>query len=86
MFQSTRPTRGATLIEQPRLPKHLGVSIHAPHAGRDHSGFVLLLFNFGFQSTRPTRGATSIARHYYPIAMVSIHAPHAGRDFIHPNQ
>ena len=37
LFQSTRPMRGATdiaaLLRQPR-----GVSIHAPHAGRDASG------------------------------------------------
>src|SRR5207244_4222905 len=33
-FQSTRPTRGATAWLPSRLPG-AGVSIHAPHAGRD---------------------------------------------------
>ena len=38
MFQSTRPMRGATLFLLPILGGK-GVSIHAPHAGRDKNGF-----------------------------------------------
>src|ERR1035437_3992567 len=34
MFQSTRPTRGATCTRLPDYSSH-DVSIHAPHAGRD---------------------------------------------------
>ena len=57
-FQSTRPIRGATCFALViRLIK--GISIHAPHTGRDHVlgrlSFILILF----QSTRPIRGATA---------------------------
>ena len=39
-FQSTRPMRGATLDDlQPY--KTVKISIHAPHAGRDHNKRVL---------------------------------------------
>ncbi|EKX95485.1 hypothetical protein HMPREF9163_02247 [Selenomonas sp. oral taxon 138 str. F0429] len=34
-FQSTRPVRGATLHERDNVTC-IGVSIHAPRAGRDH--------------------------------------------------
>ena len=56
-FQSTRPMRGATYFFL-YFYFAIGVSIHAPHAGRDlipnrlHKGEEL------FQSTRPMRGAT----------------------------
>ena len=36
-FQSTRPMRGATLVDQPEL-RPSDISIHAPHAGRDQKG------------------------------------------------
>ena len=36
-FQSTRPMRGATILAQCGTPS-LGISIHAPHAGRDVEG------------------------------------------------
>ena len=41
MFQSTRPMRGAT-IRQRRHRRKVAVSIHAPHAGRDDLGGVVL--------------------------------------------
>ena|ERR1035437_5451907 len=57
MFQSTRPTRGATI--RTSLSSLSGcVSIHAPHAGRDAAESFLPTLLTGFQSTRPTRGAT----------------------------
>ena len=35
-FQSTRPMRGATLIPELAIRPMATISIHAPHAGRDH--------------------------------------------------
>src|ERR1019366_2749999 len=57
MFQSTRPTWGATdaAIADGRIHH---VSIHAPHVGRDIRFLSLSLGWSTFQSTRPTWGAT----------------------------
>ena len=57
-----------------------GVSIHAPHAGRDLVLDVTGAVDFMFQSTRPMRGATRVLVDRHPPIVVSIHAPHAGRD------
>ena len=61
-----------------------GVSIHAPHAGRDLSSFRRRANVAAkmFQSTRPMRGATcdSAVNFVANDSEVSIHAPHAGRD------
>ena len=56
-FQSTRPMRGATHIDEGDLYEAL-ISIHAPHAGRDYHGPYARFLYYGFQSTRPMRGAT----------------------------
>ena len=58
----------------------MGVSIHAPHAGRDAMGFDGKGYGITFQSTRPMRGATSTSKVNGYDYVVSIHAPHAGRD------
>ena len=78
-FQSTRPMRGATVrVRDCRLLD--GVSIHAPHAGRDNSSYSLEISLALFQSTRPMRGATTICRVHRRKPSVSIHAPRVGRD------
>ena len=79
MFQSTRPMRGATGTEVWHYYGS-GVSIHAPHAGRDVGVYGTLFMQFLFQSTRPMRGATLDALDVASGTEVSIHAPHAGRD------
>ena len=56
-FQSTRPMRGATR-EGLLLVRHVGISIHAPHAGRDRTHEIHRAREAQFQSTRPMRGAT----------------------------
>ena len=71
--------RGAT-SNTPRPPIDHGISIHAPHAGRDQLFFPTLLLLSLFQSTRPMRGATAKRPIGSRIARISIHAPHAGRD------
>ena len=80
-FQSTRPIRGATTQTGcPILSR--GISIHAPHTGRDVMNHVAILpTTVPFQSTRPIRGATLIIpRVLFPVKGISIHAPHTGRD------
>ena len=62
-FQSTHPMRGAT-SNTPRPPIDHGISIHAPHAGRDQLFFPTLLLLSLFQSTRPMRGATQKLQQY----------------------
>ena len=66
-FQSTRPMRDATRIRV-HAPAIFQISIHAPHAGRDEAGLVVLVDRVQFQSTRPMRDATMarIGREYIP--------------------
>ena len=78
-FQSTHPMRGAT-SNTPRPPIDHGISIHAPHAGRDQLFFPTLLLLSLFQSTRPVRGATLEQAGLECVLGISIHAPRAGRD------
>ena len=78
-FQSTRPLRGATEIDDGD-PIFRNISIHAPLAGRDDVSVWQGKIDWKFQSTRPLRGATQV----YPVVQhggpISIHAPLAGRD------
>ena len=77
-FQSTRPIRGATRANFVRKLR-IGISIHAPHTGRDgrcgHAG----------QGERisihaPHTGRDSPRMRFCPATGISIHAPHTGRD------
>ncbi|EFR40816.1 hypothetical protein HMPREF9162_2208 [Selenomonas sp. oral taxon 137 str. F0430] len=78
-FQSTRPVRGATGSGE-SLGDVIGVSIHAPRAGRDAPGRGNYAAPGEFQSTRPVRGATAATPQGDMSDGVSIHAPRAGRD------
>ena len=78
-FQSTRPMRGAT-SDAPAANVAPIISIHAPHAGRDSTGFCVQKYVQAFQSTRPMRGATTWQAWASVPRVISIHAPHAGRD------
>ena len=60
-FQSTRPMRGATVSAWQRRDL-CGISIHAPHAGRDVAKRFPRDEIEAFQSTRPMRGATPARR------------------------
>ncbi len=56
-FQSTRPVRGGTFVEQ--YPQaSISISIHPPRAGRDEITVPLAPITKKFQSTRPVRGGT----------------------------
>ena len=59
----------------------LGISIHAPHAGRDLHATPPEISHAIFQSTRPMRGATRRGDVRREQRVISIHAPHAGRDW-----
>ena len=59
LFQPTRPLRGATRAGQ-RLARRVGISTHAPLAGRDERALALTRELMKFQPTRPLRGATTI--------------------------
>ena len=65
-FQSTHPMRGAT-SNTPTPPIDHGISIHAPHAGRDEESVAMSRDKAIFQSTRPMRGATnsSFQRYFF---------------------
>ena len=79
LFQSTRPSRGATIGDMDRVTG-VRISIHAPLAGRDPDLGALLMPFYPFQSTRPSRGATRIMEVRNERDFISIHAPLAGRD------
>ena len=59
-FQSTLPSRGATLQNAAVLAGH-DISIHAPLAGSDHEAGRAGTCANPFQSTLPSRGATAPA-------------------------
>ena len=79
IFQSTRPLRGATVLLEELRPE-LGISIHAPLAGRDAVPSYSRSSRALFQSTRPLRGATDLRPDARAWVGISIHAPLAGRD------
>ena len=56
-FQSTLPSRGATL-SLPCSGSPSAISIHAPLAGSDFACCIFLRHFYVFQSTLPSRGAT----------------------------
>ena len=79
IFQSTPPTRGATLEIRERA-NNLCISIHAPYTGSDPTSTLSLRTNVVFQSTPPTRGATKSFDDRIYRLFISIHAPYTGSD------
>jgi len=80
-FQSTPPTRGATVA----IVRIFAVLIHfnprPPRGGRLNTALILPP-DFVFQSTPPTRGATIALADALKMVEISIHAPHAGGDLV----
>ena len=62
LFQSTRPSRGATGGNMDQVIAFM-ISIHAPLAGRDWALVSTVDVEPIFQSTRPSRGATEHRYH-----------------------
>ena len=77
-FQSTRPLRGATVVDHVHHKRQL-ISIHAPLAGRDE---VLeeLRPTFGISIHAPLAGRDEDWITLEGSDVISIHAPLAGRD------
>ena len=79
LFQSTRPMRGATESQEDNYTS-LGISIHAPHAGRDCLRALPSWNLFDFNPRAPC-GARPLGKTVVRADfIISIHAPHAGRD------
>ena len=78
-FQSTRPIRGATRRHR-RLPTVLGISIHAPHTGRDFTISTMIVGKFYFNPRAPYGARRSPLSRRRNCPYISIHAPHTGRD------
>jgi len=81
IFQSTRPTWGATSGCGKRGKKRLHFNPRAPRGARRErrprdEGV------HRFQSTRPTWGATPCRHILRNAKLISIHAPHVGRDIV----
>ena len=70
-FQSTRPVRGATIIDGGQ-GQTAPISIHAPRAGRDESGDLHFYCYTQFQSTRPVRGATAKVYRFSPTLLTKL--------------
>ena len=77
-FQSTRPIRGATILCGVGLFV-CGISIHAPHTGRDTAGSAAPDRPCPFQSTRPIRGATIPSGENVPRKDFNPRAPYGAR-------
>ena len=58
-FQSTRPVWGATSARYPLCPR-CGVSIHAPHAGRDMAGYTEINTDYSFNPRAPCGARRSV--------------------------
>ena len=81
LFQSTRPMRGAT-DKDGDIIASAGISIHAPHAGRDLSGSEIDV-GADISIHAPHAGRDDAAGlGTVQEDDISIHAPHAGRDLI----
>ena len=77
-FQSTRPMRGATIMDWFGDTFFI-ISIHAPHAGRDNDSQVILALHL-ISIHAPHAGRDIMDWFGDTFFIISIHAPHAGRD------
>ena len=80
LFQSTRPMRGATILAYNKSIKR-GISIHAPHAGRDTKSSAVYYGADHFNPRAPCGARLGLEVGQLALRQISIHAPHAGRDF-----
>ena len=79
-FQSTRPIRGATIFVS-ALVCTSGISIHAPHTGRDVRYTIDPIQTWWDFNPRAPYGARLTFKEVFEAwKEISIHAPHTGRD------
>ena len=71
--------RGATL---PKFNngREIGISIHAPHAGRDYIAVLVKQLYLDFNPRAPCGARLQDFIQGGVVVVISIHAPHAGRD------
>ena len=86
-YFNPRAPYGARLVDGPGYPIYMGISIHAPHTGRDFRQLHIMANCSIFQSTRPIRGATVV----WPIMRVSVvnfnpRAPYGARPILQYRQ
>ena len=81
LFQSTRPSRGATITATGVLGLSNNFNPRAPRGAR-RIWLPLTVILPEFQSTRPSRGATQYFKTETQPEPISIHAPRAGRDAV----
>ena len=79
LFQSTRPSRGATAALR-ALHAKTPISIHAPLAGRDRLENKRQTIGLMISIHAPLAGRDIPFAERYPELKISIHAPLAGRD------
>ena len=72
--------RGATNKNTEYNSAKTEISIHAPHAGRDITGFMHRLSAFNISIHAPHAGRDQKPNTNTGSSRISIHAPHAGRD------
>ena len=81
-FQSTRPIRGATLIQQRCFRNHPYFNPRAPYGARPDQRFHFLIALF-ISIHAPHTGRDVVkAAHSVAFFDISIHAPHTGRDLL----
>ena len=78
-FQSTRPLRGAT-VALIHAHGEVGISIHAPLAGRDGSVRPVWIADHDFNPRAPCGARRDQTICHNTSEVISIHAPLAGRD------
>ena len=78
-FQSTRPIRGATFWKNSFFTV-TGISIHAPHTGRDFDVTTASPTQNNFNPRAPYGARRVKEEEIFLIIDISIHAPHTGRD------
>ena len=78
-FQSTPPARGATRWSIQSI-SIIGISIHAPREGGDHSDAVSLLRQSQISIHAPREGGDRSSSSGHRTRIISIHAPREGGD------
>ena len=71
--------RGATTVWAEKTGR-IGISIHAPLAGRDDPSNAILALHLHFNPRAPRGARRQLANQSAKRSIISIHAPHAGRD------
>ncbi len=75
-----RAPYGARLGDVIRVEGDTGISIHAPHTGRDNMPPYLAVYTWHFNPRAPYGARRGLVSGQLKGQGISIHAPHTGRD------